>query len=66
MRGKRDEGLMFFVFLSTKGVERTTIHHFAIKYNLFMYYDPRTDLVILSEEPLLRKRRDGVEEGCTF
>jgi len=52
-----ERGLMLFVFLAER-VERPAIHHFAIKYNLFMYCDPYEDLVILSEEPLLRKRRD--------
>jgi len=58
MSGER--GLTLFVFLA-EWVERPAIHHFAIKYNLFMYYDPYEDLVILSEEPLLRKQR-GEEE----
>jgi len=55
-----ERGLMLFVFLAER-VERPAIHRFAIKYNLFMYYDPHEDLVILSEEPLLRKRRDDDE-----
>ena len=55
-----ERGLMLFVFLAER-VERPAIHHFAIKYNLFMYYDPHEDLVILSEEPLLRKQRDDDE-----
>jgi len=52
--------LMLFVFLAER-VERPAIHRFAIKYNLFMYYDSHEDLVILSEEPLLRKQRDEEE-----
>jgi len=55
-----ERGLMLFVFLAER-VERPAIHRFAIKYNLFMYYDSHEDLVILSEEPLLRKQRDEEE-----
>jgi len=58
MSGER--GLTLFVFLAER-VERPAIHRFAIKYNLFMYYDSHEDLVILSEEPLLRKQRDEEE-----
>jgi len=49
-------GVILFIIPFTKGMD---VHHLTIKYNFFMYYDPHTDLVILSEEPLLRKWRDN-------